>query len=99
MGGTDCYQAFGISFWNSEDSDRLKLDLQRVYHARAGRENLWEMVPLRLARKNYRLEVRTCLKSDILEIDNFMELIAADPSYARYPGYEAFGLPVSTGSE
>ena len=90
MGGTDCYQAFGISYWNSEDAEKLKADLQRVYHARAGKENLWEQVPLKIARKNYKLEVRTCLKSDMIEIDNFIELIAADASYARYPGYEEF---------
>ena len=90
MGGTDCYQAFGISYWNSEDAEKLKADLQRVYHARAGKENLWEQVPLKIARKNYKLEVRTCLKSDMIEIDNFIELIAADASYAKYPGYEEF---------
>ena len=87
LGGTDCYQGFGISYWNGEDGERLKADLRKVYHMRAGKENLWEMVPLRLMRKNYRLEIRECRKSDIIEIDNFIELIAADPSYARYPGY------------
>lgn len=90
MGGTDCYQAFGISYWDGEDSEKLKTDLRKVYHSRGGKENLWEMVPLRIARKNYKLEVRKCHKSDILEIDNFIELIAADPSYAQYPGYEGF---------
>jgi len=90
LGGTDCYQAFGISYWNGEDSEQLKADLRKVYASRGGKENLWEMVPLRLAKKNYRLELRECRKSDILEIDNFIELIAADDSYARYPGYEEF---------
>lgn len=90
MGGTDCYQAYGISFWDSTDSDKLKKDLQKVYHSKAGKENLWEMVPLRICKKNYKLSVRKCLKSDIIEIDNFIELIAVDSSYAEYPGYEDF---------
>ena len=90
QGGTDCYQAFGISYWDGADAEKLKADLNRVYHARGGKENLWEVVPLRLARKNYHLEVRKCHKSDIIEIDNFIELIAADESYANYPGYEEF---------
>lgn len=90
MGGTDCYQAFGISYWNGEDSEKLKADLQRVYGMRGGKENLWEQVPLKIAKKNYKLEIRKCHKSDIIEIDNFIELIAADPSYAKYPGYEAY---------
>lgn len=90
MGGTDCYQAFGISYWNGENSEKLKADLRKVYNSRGGKENLWEMVPLKICRKNYQLEIRKCHKSDILEIDNFIELIAADPSYATYPGYEAY---------
>ena len=90
MGGTDCYQAFGISYWDGEDSEKLKADLRKVYASRGGKENLWEQVPLKIARKNYKLEIRKCHKSDIIEIDNFIELIAADESYATYPGYEAY---------
>ena len=90
MGGTDCYQAFGISYWDGEDAEQLKTDLRKVYAMRAGKENLWEMVPLRIMKNNYQLEIRKCHKSDIIEIDNFIELIAADPSYANYPGYEAY---------
>lgn len=90
MGGTDCYQAFGISFWDGKDSEKLKADLRRVYTSRGGKENLWEMVPMKLAKKSYKIEIRKCHKSDIIEIDNFIELIAADPSYAKYPGYEGF---------
>lgn len=90
MGGTDCYQAFGISYWNGEDSEKLKRDLRKVYGMRGGKENLWEQVPLKIMKKNYKLEIRKCHKSDIIEIDNFIELIAADPDYAKYPGHENF---------
>jgi CTP:phosphocholine cytidylyltransferase-like protein len=89
-GGTDCYQAFGISYWNSKDAEKLKADLRKVYGMRGGKENLWEQVPLKICRKNYHLEVRKCHKSDIIEIDNFVELLAVDSSYANYPGYEQF---------
>lgn len=90
MGGTDCYQSFGISYWDGEDSEKLKADMKKVFAMRGGKENLWEMVPLRIMKKNYHVEIRKCHKSDILEIDNFIELIAADPSYASYPGYEDY---------
>lgn len=90
MGGIDCYQAFGISYWNSEDADKLKKDLKKVYSSRAGKENLWEMIPLRICKNNYKLKVRNCIKSDIIEIDNFNELIAVDRSYSDYPGHEEF---------
>ena len=32
----------------------------------------------------------TCEPEDVREIDTFPELVAADPSYAEYPGYEQF---------
>ena len=89
-GGTDCWQGIGISYWDGEDSEKLKADLRRTYASRGGRENLWEMVPLKIARRNYRTEVRECGPADIREIDTFPELVAADPSYAEYPGYEQF---------
>ena len=90
LGGTDCYQAFGIAYLDSEDAEKLRADLCRVYASHGGRENLWEMVPLRIAKKNYHFEIRECQKSDIFEIDNFIELIAADESYADYPGHEEY---------
>ena len=89
-GGTDCWQGFGISYWDGEDSEKLKADLRKVWNSRGGRENLWEMVPLKIMRKNYRPEIRECSPEDITEIDTFIELIAADPSYAKYPGYEEY---------
>ena len=89
-GGTDCWQGIGISYWDGADSEKLKADLRKVYASRGGKENLWEMVPLRILRKNYRLEVRECAPSDVTEIDTFVELVAADPSYEKYPGWEQF---------
>lgn len=89
-GGKDCFQAVGISYWSGEDGEKLKADLQKAYESRGGKENLWEIVPLKLARKHYQVEVRECRNTDLFEIDNFVELIEADSSYAQYPGHEAY---------
>ena len=59
---------------------KLKADLMKVYNSRAGKENLWEFVPLKICKKNYHVEVRSIHKSDIAEIDTFEELISVDPS-------------------
>ncbi|MCR5732790.1 MAG: ABC transporter permease subunit, partial [Sphaerochaetaceae bacterium] len=89
-GGEDCYQAYGISYWNEEDSEKLKNDIKKVYGSRGGKEYFWEAVPMKVMKKNYKIEIRNCHKSDIIEIDNFIELVAADPSYRNYPGAEQF---------
>ena len=89
-GGEDCYQSYGISYWDSNDSEKLKSDLIKIYNSKAGKENFWENVPLKLCKRNYKVEIRSCHKSDIIEIDNYFELLAVDSSYANYPGYEDF---------
>ena len=57
--------------------------MREVHFSRGGKEKLWGAVPMKLARKNYKIEIRKCHKSDIIEIDNYIELIAADSSYAK----------------
>ena len=89
-GGVDCYQAYGISYWNQEDSEKLKADLVKVYNSRAGKENLWELVPLKICSKNYHVEIKSIQKSDIAEIDTFEELVSVDSSYENYPGHEEY---------
>ena len=90
QGGEDCYQAYGISYWNEADSEKLRNDIKKLYNSRGGKESLWENVPLKNFKKNYKIEIRTCMKSDIIEIDNFNELVAIDESYTSYPKSEEF---------
>ncbi len=90
QGGEDCYQMYGISYWNEEDSAKLRADIKRVYHSKAGKEHLWEGIPLTLNKKNYKIRIRNCHKEDIVEIDNFYELLQLDESYKDYPNRESF---------
>jgi len=85
-GGTYCYNYYGISYWTPQDSARLRADFARVYREEpGGRDYFWEFVPLVLRREQYRVEIRQCRKADIMEIDNFYELVALDPSYGAGP--------------
>lgn len=84
--GTFCYNAYGISFWSKEDSARLRTDLKNVFESADGKDVFWEFIPLIKNHDQYQVEIRQCSKSDIMEIDNFYELVMLDPSYE---GYEA----------
>ena len=84
MGGEDCYQAYGISYWNEKDSKQLRADIEKIYNSRAGKECFWDNVPLIKCKKNYKVEIKKCHKSDIIEIDNFSELVVCDESYKNY---------------
>lgn len=81
VGGTNCYLAAGISYWNSLDSEKLRKDLVQVYKSRGGKEHLWEKVPLSICKKNYRVEICECSREDISEIDSMADLIALDGRY------------------
>lgn len=81
VGGEDCWQMVGISYWNEEDGRKLAVDIPEVYSMPGGKERYWEQVPLVYKKKNYAVEVRECFEEDIVEIDTFKELKKIDPTY------------------
>lgn len=81
VGGEDCWQMVGISYWNENDGHRLSQDIQDVYAAPGGKERYWEQVPLVYKKDHYKVEVRPCKDEDIVEIDTFRELKAIDKTY------------------
>ena len=81
VGGLDCWQMVGISYWNEADGAKLSQDIEEVYHSPGGKERYWEQVPLVYKKDRYKVEVRECFDEDIVEIDTFRELKAIDKTY------------------
>ena len=81
VGGLDCWQMVGISYWNEEDGHKLSDDIKMTYEQPGGKERYWEQVPLVFCQKHYKVEVRECQENDIIEIDTFRELKAIDKTY------------------
>lgn len=81
VGGTDCYQMYGISYWSKADAKKLQSDIEAVYTSPGGKERYWDQVPLDFKKENYSLSVRECTFKDIIEIDSFNELKKLDSSY------------------
>ena len=81
LGGTNCYQMVGISYWDEEDGKKLSNDIEKAYNAPGGKELYWEQVPLLKYKDNYKVEARECFIEDIVEIDTFNELKQIDKSY------------------
>jgi len=81
LGGTDCYHMFGISYWNTEDGTRLAEDIEKVYQSPGGKQRFWDQVAFDYFPDNYKITVRSCSFSDVIEIDTFNELKQLDPSY------------------
>ena len=83
VGGRNCHQMVGISYWDAESGARLADDLHDVYTSPGGKERYWEQVALVYKKEHYAVAVRECSFDDIVEIDSFNELKKIDPLYAK----------------
>ena len=83
IGGNDCYQMVGISYWTEEDGKKLFKKAKEVFNSPGGKERYWDQVPLEYCIKDFDVTVRECKSSDIIEIDTFNELKQIDETYAK----------------
>ena len=81
IGGIDCWQEVGISYWDEEDGRKLSDHIEKAYNMPGGKERYWDQVPFVFFPKEYNVEIRECTQEDIVEIDTFKELKAIDKSY------------------
>ena len=81
VGGKNCWQMVGISYWNENDGHKLTQDIADVFSSPGGKERYWEQVPLVYRKENYSVEIRECFDSDVVEIDTFRELKEIDKTY------------------
>ena len=68
------------------DGKRLKHHLEVEFEQKQNRQIYWDDVALFCYPEEYRLGVRPMNKDDIIEVDNFSELLALDSSYKKYEG-------------
>ena len=80
-GNMYCYNYYGISYWTPEDCEKLRRDFVEVYNRTDGKDYFWEFIPFVLRKEKYKVEIRPCKKQDIMEIDNYYELVQLDPGY------------------
>lgn len=80
-GNTNCYQAYGISFWDKQDSKKLRNYLPKMFSSDNGHQKFWEMCVFEDYASSFKVEINECKKSDIIEIDSYKELCELDNSY------------------
>ena len=81
VGGENCWQMVGISYWSEADGHKLSQDIADVYATPGGKERYWEQVPLVYRKENYAVEICECFDEDIVEIDTYRELKTIDKTY------------------
>ncbi|RHV68016.1 winged helix-turn-helix transcriptional regulator [Clostridiaceae bacterium OM02-2AC] len=81
VGGKDVHHMFGISYWTEEDAEKMRTDIDTVFHSPGGKEKYWDEVSLKECIDHYNILVRPVKKGDVIEIDTFSELKQIDPIY------------------
>ena len=82
-GGNKGWQLYSISRWNAEDGQRLKKHLEIEFEEKENRQIYWDDVAMFVYPKEYQLGIYPMEKGNLIEVDNLVELIALDPSYAK----------------
>lgn len=80
-GGKSGWQLYSISRWTKEDGKKLKHHLEVEFEEKLNRQIYWDDVAMFCYPNEYKLGVYPMNKEDIVEVDNFDELVALDPSY------------------
>ncbi len=81
VGGENCYQMVGISYWSTDDGQKLSGDIEEIFATEEGKKLYWEQVPLKVKKDDYRVKIRECSFDDIVEIDTYRELSEIDDAY------------------
>lgn len=83
-GGENGWQLYSISRWNAEDGKKLKHYLEIEFENNNNKQIYWDDVALFCHPNEFNLGIFPMNKNDIVEIDNFSELVAIDSSYKKY---------------
>lgn len=82
-GGKGGWQLYSVSRWSHEDGKKLKHHLEIEFEEKKNRQIYWDDVALFCYPQEYRLGIREMKKEDIIEVDNFSDLVALDSSYGN----------------
>ena len=83
-GGEKGWQLYSISRWNEKDGKKLKHHLEIEFEQKKNRQIYWDDVAMFCYPKEYQLGVYPMEKNDVIEIDNYDELIQLDKKYVNY---------------
>ena len=81
-GGSNGWQLYSISRWNSEDGKRLKQHLEIEFEEKNNTQIYWDDIPMFCYPFDYKLGITKMNKEDVVEIDSIEELAKIDSSYS-----------------
>lgn len=83
-GGMKGWRLYSVSRWSNEDGKKLKRHLEIEFEEKKNTQIYWDDVALFCYPQDYKLGIYKMNDKDMVEIDNFQELINIDNSYQHY---------------
>lgn len=81
LGGKDCFQMVGISYWDLETGIKLMKQIKNTYKNKLNSQLYWDEIPLSLFKGQYCIGIEACKAFDVYEIDSINDLSKLDKSY------------------
>ncbi len=83
-GGKMGWQLYSVSRWSHDDGAKLKKYLELEFEQNNNRQIYWDDIAMFCHPDDFELGVFPMSAGDVIEIDNFSELVEIDSSYADY---------------
>lgn len=80
-GGQCGWKLYSISRWTAEDGRKLKKHLEYEFDKKQNRQIYWDDVAMFCHFDKYDLGIMPMKKEDVIEIDNYEELVKIDSTY------------------
>ncbi|EKU71242.1 phosphocholine cytidylyltransferase family protein [Selenomonas sp. F0473] len=74
VGGRDCHQMLGLSYWTEEDGARLARCTAALYKEERYRQLYWDEIALKYYPPDFSVYIRPCTRADVWEIDTAEDL-------------------------
>ena len=84
IGGENCEQMVGVSYWTEDDGKRLSERAVELYKEKGNRKLYWDQVALEKFLPEFEIRTRNFTFDDVIEIDTMEELCAVDETYEKY---------------
>lgn len=76
IGGHNCLQMVGFSYWTEADGKKILDRAQKLYRMPSGKKLYWDEIALGAYIEDFTVYARTCSTEDITELDTVEELRA-----------------------
>ena len=75
IGGSNVFKMAGISYWDFKSAQLLSKDIGKVFNSPGGKENFWDIVPLKIFKNAYKIYLIEIRDNQLYEVDTYNDYL------------------------